>query len=153
MWYLKVQLENCVRKLKVVKPANFKIKQRWERIRLLHPDIFPSCKLSAFSEGLLQNNSFPRSQPIFLQSSFFYSDYLGRTMIMGVEGSFPPGLTFSLWQFVAEKYSNTLWMFLSFKTFSELLIPGFYPAAFWTYINSQDSQRILWVNQEIHEDM
>lgn len=28
-------------------------------------------------------------------------------MIMGVEGSFPPGLTFSLWQFVAEKYSNT----------------------------------------------
>lgn len=77
----------------------------------------------------------------------------GRTMIMGVEGSFPPGLDFSLWQFVAEKYSNTPWMFLCLKTFGELLIPGFYPAAFWIHINSQDPQRIPQVSQEIYEEM
>lgn len=76
-----------------------------------------------------------------------------RPMIMDVESSFPPGLTFSLWRFVAEKYSNTPWMFLCLKTFSELFIPGFYPAAFWIHINSKDLQKILQINQEIDEEM
>lgn len=74
-------------------------------------------------------------------------------MIMGVEGSFPPGLTFSLWQYVTEKYSNTASMSLCLKTFSELFIPGFYPAAFWIHKNSQHPQRIPQVSQEIYEEM
>lgn len=71
----------------------------------------------------------------------------------GCGGFLPPGLTFSLWQSVAEKYSNTPWIFLCLNTFSELLIPGFYPAAFWISINSQNPQRIPKVNQEIYEEM
>lgn len=49
---------------------------------------------------------------------------------MGVEGSFPPGLTFSLWQFVAEKYSNTSMNVLELQDLQWALDPRILPSCF-----------------------